>query len=637
MNDTPDESQKLSGDAPSIPGRLGDALSGSGEGVQTEHHLADLHFFENLDRINRVIQSPSDLDQMMRDILDVLLSVFACDRAWLVFPCDPDAPMWQVPMERTRPEYPGVLPIGVELPLDPVGAAVYRTLRESPGPVQFGPGGVHPVPVEMATVFQVQSFIAMAIYPKVGKPWSYGLHQCSYARIWTPQEVRLFQEIGRRLSDALSSLLSYRDVQESERRLRRYNLRLSVLHDIDRRILVASSQQEIASAVLQHLLHLIPCEWLSIVLYNADMTEEWIIAWEHAPQLDVALGDPQPVVPNQGLEQLQAGVSIIAADLAAQEGPRARLADALVEAGMHGAMANPMIVEERLIGVLALSAKQIGFFTEEHREIAEEIAAQVAIAFRQAELSEQIDRYNRDLERRVKERTAELERANHEMALFSYSVSHDLRAPLRAVQGFAEIIARRHRDSLNDEGRRYFDYIVSASAQMDQLISDLLDYVRLGRHRIDWERIALPEVLSRVADSLTTLIAQTEAHIHLAQAMPEIDADRMLLMRIFTNLLENALVYHRPGVAPRVEVTSALTPDSVIVRVQDNGIGIPVEFREKIFDIFQRLHSPDQFPGTGIGLAVVRRSVELLNGTVWVESVEDGGSAFCIRFPRRAA
>ena len=176
--------------------------------------------FESMDRVNRAMQGTNDLEQMMKDVLDTLLSVFECDRAWLVYPCDPDSPTWQVPMERSRPEYPGVLPIGVELPLDPVGAEIYRILRSTDGPVKFGAGEEHPVPMEIAVAFKVQSFIAMAFYPKIGKPWSFGLHQCSHARIWTPEEERLFKEIGRRISDTLTSLLMYRNLQESEKQIK---------------------------------------------------------------------------------------------------------------------------------------------------------------------------------------------------------------------------------------------------------------------------------------------------------------------------------------------------------------------------------------------------------------------------------
>ena len=185
--------------------------------MQENSHL---RFLENLDRINLAIQGTNNLEKMMIDVLDTLLSVFECDRAWLVYPCDPEASTWQVPMERTRPEYPGVLPIGVELPLDPAGAAVYKILRESSGPIQFHKKSKHKIPTEMATGFGVQSFIATAIYPKVGKPWSFGLHQCSHPREWTKEEESLFREIGRRLSDGLSTLLTLQDLRKNEQKYR---------------------------------------------------------------------------------------------------------------------------------------------------------------------------------------------------------------------------------------------------------------------------------------------------------------------------------------------------------------------------------------------------------------------------------
>ncbi|HND49362.1 MAG TPA: GAF domain-containing protein, partial [Anaerolineales bacterium] len=155
-----------------------------------------LWYFERMDLVNRAMQGTNDLEQMMKDLLDTLLDVFDCDRAFLVYPCNPDHPTWQVPMERTRPEFPGVLPIGVDLPLDPVGAEVYRILRKTNGPVKFGDGEEYAVPVEIATAFSVQAFIAMAFYPKVGDAWSFGLHQCSHPRVWSSDEERLFQEVG---------------------------------------------------------------------------------------------------------------------------------------------------------------------------------------------------------------------------------------------------------------------------------------------------------------------------------------------------------------------------------------------------------------------------------------------------------
>ena len=183
-----------------------------------EERHAHLWFFESMDRINRAIQGTNDLEQMMSDVLDEVLSIFECDRAWLVYPCDPEAPSWMVSMEHTRPEFPGVGVSG-QVPMDPGVAGLFQAVRASPGPVRFGPGSENPLPAQVGTRFGIQSQISMAVYPKGDRPYVFGLHQCSYARAWTPEEERLFQEIGRRLSDALTSLLMFRNLRESEARL----------------------------------------------------------------------------------------------------------------------------------------------------------------------------------------------------------------------------------------------------------------------------------------------------------------------------------------------------------------------------------------------------------------------------------
>jgi len=134
----------------------------------------------------------------MSEVLDALLSMFDCDRAWLVYPCDPEAVSWRASMERTRPEFPDAFALGIELPVDEDVAKVFRAGRSSVGPVRFGPGSDHPVPAQIMQRFGVQSLMAMAVYPKFEKPYLLGLHQCSYPRVWTPQEERLFQETGRR-------------------------------------------------------------------------------------------------------------------------------------------------------------------------------------------------------------------------------------------------------------------------------------------------------------------------------------------------------------------------------------------------------------------------------------------------------
>ena len=184
-----------------------------------EERRAHLWFLESMDRVNRAIQGTNDLEPMMGDVLDAVLAIFNCDRAWLVYPCDPESPSWRAAMERTRPEFSGAFALGVDLPMDAKVANVFRLVRTSSGAVRFAAGSDTAVPSGIAERFSVQSQICMAVYPKVDRPYMFGLDQCTHARVWTAQEERLFQEMGRRLEDALTSLLILRNLGESERKL----------------------------------------------------------------------------------------------------------------------------------------------------------------------------------------------------------------------------------------------------------------------------------------------------------------------------------------------------------------------------------------------------------------------------------
>jgi len=181
-----------------------------------------LHFFESLDRINRAIQGTSDLDDMMHNVLEEVRSIFDCDRAYLLYPCNPDSDSWTVPMESTCPEYPGAGIMNVDIPMDQEVAEKMRILLACDGALKFGPGTEHPLPPNISQRFGLKSFIATALHPKSGDVWEFGIHQCTHGRIWTDGEERLFLEIGRRVTDGLTSLLVMRELQESEANYRRF-------------------------------------------------------------------------------------------------------------------------------------------------------------------------------------------------------------------------------------------------------------------------------------------------------------------------------------------------------------------------------------------------------------------------------
>lgn len=185
-----------------------------------QERLAHLRFFECMEQINRVIQGTNDLEQMMHNLLDVVLAIFTCDRTWVLSPCDPETGSYRIPYERTTPEYPGALEKELGIPVDKQQMEVFHKVGSSNGPVVFYPDSSPPLPIRLIEQFQVKAQMSMAIYPKGDKPYMFGLHQCSQARIWTGEEERLFQAIGRRLADALTSLLAQNVLRESEKKYR---------------------------------------------------------------------------------------------------------------------------------------------------------------------------------------------------------------------------------------------------------------------------------------------------------------------------------------------------------------------------------------------------------------------------------
>jgi PAS domain S-box-containing protein len=233
----------------------------------------------------------------------------------------------------------------------------------------------------------------------------------------------------------------------------------------------------------------------------------------------------------------------------------------------------------------------------------------------------------------LRHRTAELEAANKELEAFSYSVSHDLRAPLRHIDGFADLLMRQSRAVLDDKGRGYLDAISSSAKSMGQLIDDLLAFSRMGRTQMQQASVDLSELVDEVRQQLREPAASAEWR---TATLPVVRGDAAMLRLVFTNLLSNALKYAGHNPRPVIEVGAQASEDEVIVFVRDNGVGFDMKYAHKLFGVFQRLHSDDEFEGTGIGLANVRRVVHRHGGRVWAEGVVDGGATFYVALPRSA-
>lgn len=245
--------------------------------------------------------------------------------------------------------------------------------------------------------------------------------------------------------------------------------------------------------------------------------------------------------------------------------------------------------------------------------------------------AESVRALRESLERQV----AVLDGANRELDAFSYSISHDLRAPLRAMQGFSETLLEDYGERLDAAGQDYARRIVAASRRMDQLILDLLAFSRLSRTEVRLEPVSLETAVDDVCSALEPELKHRQAEVVLERPMPRVMGQRPVLSQVLTNLITNSVKFVAPDTPPRVRIWCGDGSDGMVrISVEDNGIGIATEHQERIFRAFERLHGGSKYPGTGIGLAIVRKAVERLGGRVGVESQPGSGSRFWVDLAR---
>jgi PAS domain S-box-containing protein len=299
-----------------------------------------------------------------------------------------------------------------------------------------------------------------------------------------------------------------------------------------------------------------------------------------------------------------------------------------LQLGMKSCIMVPLKVRNQVMGCLTLvyTKKQ---YTAGELSLAEEIAHRMAVAIENSSLFSQVQKLNTQLIKRAEELTA----SNSELERFAYVASHDLQEPLRVITSFLQLLDKKYSENLDEKAREYIAYAVEGSIRMRQLIRELLHYSRLDAGRKIRSSVNLNDVVPEVVNNLKSSITENKATLTI-DPLPVINANKAQMVQLFQNLISNSLKYRKKDQYPRIAITASENDAYHRISVADNGIGISPVFHKRIFEMFQRLHTRDEYSGTGIGLAICKKIVDHHNGFIEVHSSEGSGSIFIINLPK---
>ncbi len=317
-------------------------------------------------------------------------------------------------------------------------------------------------------------------------------------------------------------------------------------------------------------------------------------------------------------------------------------ANARWEPGMASSLLVPLICRGTIAGGLSAMGKQGGgAFNQRDLTVLTLFANQASIALDNARLFQNLSKekatvsqLNAELEQRVLQRTSQLEAANKELETFSYSVSHDLRTPLRAIDGFSHILLDDYADKLDDEGKRLLNVVRDNTRRMGQLIDDILQFSRSSSLEMTFSEIDMEELAREVVEELQPVVANSKLQVNI-EPIPPATGDHAMMHQVFVNLLSNAIKFSHFREHAIIKVGGSIKDNEAIYFVRDNGAGFDMQYADKLFGVFQRLHSVNEFEGTGIGLAIVQRIITRHGGRVWAEGKVNEGAAIYFALPAK--
>jgi|GEM_PF-2016946 len=676
-------------------------------------------FLQNLDLINRIMLKTNNIEEMMYDLLSTLLSIFKCDRAWIANPCDPDISSFQISMECTGDDFSRTCPTCTDISVDSEVAAMLRKVRASDSPVRFGLRTDNPLPSLLIEDYNVHSQIAMALYPKGDTIYFFGLHQCTKPRIWTKEETVFFREVGRRLTECLDKLISYRNLQMSEKRFRaRFEKAFDGLFvstpegrfaDINRKgveLLGYSSKEDVLTLDISRDIYIDPLErkrFLAEVNEQGSGEKEIMVRKKNGERIIILVtlsaekDETGSITAYNGTvrditRQRQTEKELTKYREHLEELIKERTAQLKVSENMYRSLFTNMTVSfilseiicdekgepidlklievnpafERLMGLrkdeltgrrvtemlphftplirfyspVVYSGQPVHFethstLTERDYEVYSYMPAPRQCAVMITDITERIEseEHIRELNTALQNRALALEAANEELDAFAYSVSHDLRAPLRQIEGFIDLLSKRNKAFTDSKSTHYIEVISESAKRMGTMIDDLLSFSRMSCQEMNSNEVDLDCLLREVLKNMEYDTEGRNIKWSIAH-LPVITGDRSMLRIVLINLISNALKFTKTRTQAEIEIGFTHVDDEELVFfVRDNGVGFDMDYADSLFGVFQRLHRKEDFDGTGIGLANTRSIIKRHGGRTWAESEVDCGATFYFSLP----
>ncbi len=423
-----------------------------------------------------------------------------------------------------------------------------------------------------------------------------------------------------------------RKLEKKMLQLEKSNSRLNSFYQVSCDLVTIKSSKDIVKRVLKAVYEIIGYQKVVYFTYNED---------KNSLMIDEAMGLPQAA---RDVLQEKLGSTLAESKLLAGTAANTRqiinIPDTskderwiMLDATVKSAFFIPVQYDQILLGVLALYSSEMDAFSEEEKHIIS-LANSLAISIINKQTEEEIIQFNLDLEDRIQERTTQLQISNQDLEAFAYSISHDLRAPLRAIEGYSNLLVEENKNKLDAEGIRILGLVCQNTQRMDKFITDLLMLSKVSMGEKKYSKINMSEIVSEVLDEIEKNETSKDIDVEIS-ALPEVFADPILIRQVWDNLILNAIKYSKLKDHPIVKIYADDKEDEIEFVIKDNGIGFSQDVAKNLFQPFQRLYIGDEFEGTGVGLTIVKRIIERHGGRVWGEGKQNQGATFHFTIPRQ--